>query len=261
MRIKIKGNAYEIERGKDCRPRLWLTKIRELAGTWLDVETEYLFKDQYNTAAGRIMADIVERVEGDARIGRVYCTYCHKHSENPALIDGLISIKEDEILSKAACLHCKQSGYLFPLDTPTLAEPEESEFDKQAREFLDAAGITFKAKFIGSRIKKYWEDGQTRDVFRATFRRSGTKQQISFEFGQSLNKSSCTGEFPSSAYDVLSCMEKYEPDASFTQWCIEYGYNTDSRKAEKVYKAVKKEWRKVSSFFTAAEIEELREIN
>lgn len=60
-------------------------------------------------------------------------------------------------------------------------------------------------------------------------------------------------------YDVLTCVEKNEP-ATFEEWCSELGYDSDSRKAEKVYQAVQVEWRKVQQFFSAAEIEQLQEI-
>ena len=46
--------------------------------------------------------------------------------------------------------------------------------------------------------------------------------------------------------DVLSCMAaddaaSYENAGSFEDWAQEYGWDTDSRKAEKVYRAVKRQ--------------------
>lgn len=62
------------------------------------------------------------------------------------------------------------------------------------------------------------------------------------------------------AYDVLACITKSDP-GTFDDFCSEFGYDTDSRKAEQVYYAVVKEWRNVQRFFTADELTELQEIN
>ena len=47
------------------------------------------------------------------------------------------------------------------------------------------------------------------------------------------------------AADVLNCLASdaagFENARSFEDWCSEYGYDTDSRKAEKTYKAVEKQ--------------------
>lgn len=62
------------------------------------------------------------------------------------------------------------------------------------------------------------------------------------------------------AYDVLACLTKYDPN-TFEDFCSEFGYDTDSKKAEKTYNAVVKEWQMVCALFTDAEIEQLQEIN
>lgn len=65
-------------------------------------------------------------------------------------------------------------------------------------------------------------------------------------------------EIPSE-YDILSCLTKYEP-GTFENFCADYGYDNDSRKAEKIYQAVLNEWQNIKMLFTDAEIEELQEI-
>ena len=62
------------------------------------------------------------------------------------------------------------------------------------------------------------------------------------------------------AYDVLSCLTKSDP-CTFEDFCSTYGYDEDSRKAEKIYNAVLDEWRNVCALFTDEEIEQLQEIN
>jgi hypothetical protein len=60
-------------------------------------------------------------------------------------------------------------------------------------------------------------------------------------------------------YDLLSAITKYDP-GSLENFCSDFGYDTDSRKAEETYRAVLKEWAKVRKFFTEAELEQLQEI-
>lgn len=63
-----------------------------------------------------------------------------------------------------------------------------------------------------------------------------------------------------SAYDVLACLTKYDP-GEFEWFCGDFGYDTDSKKAEKVYKAVVNEWHNVCMLWDDEEIEKLQEIN
>lgn len=60
-------------------------------------------------------------------------------------------------------------------------------------------------------------------------------------------------------YDVLTCLEKcgYE---SFEDFCGCYGYDTDSRRAEKIYKACVEEYNNVCNIWSDEEIELLKEI-
>lgn len=61
------------------------------------------------------------------------------------------------------------------------------------------------------------------------------------------------------AYDLLACLTKYDP-MSFEDFCSEFGCDTDSRKAERTYNAVREEWYKVNRFFTKQQLEELQDI-
>lgn len=60
-------------------------------------------------------------------------------------------------------------------------------------------------------------------------------------------------------YSVLACLTKYDPE-SFEDFCSNFGYDTDSIKATKVYKAVVDEWKNVAMLWNDSEIEELQEI-
>jgi hypothetical protein len=131
-----------------------------------------------------------------------------------------------------------------------------SEYQKQANEFLSKNHITFKAKFLKNDYH-FQEDKNTRDIFNVTFSREG--KRFSLRFGQSINESTGNGDNLPTPYDVLACIQKYEV-GSFENFCGDFGYDIDSRPAEKIYKGVSKEWEKVNSFFSESELAELKEI-
>jgi len=49
--------------------------LEALAGQWVEVETEHLFADQYNTQHLRVMGSNVTKVKDDTRLGKMKC-YC-----------------------------------------------------------------------------------------------------------------------------------------------------------------------------------------
>lgn len=61
------------------------------------------------------------------------------------------------------------------------------------------------------------------------------------------------------AYDVLTCLTKIDP-GTLEDFCSEFGYDTDSKKAERTYNAVCKEWQNIRALWTDAEIAKLQEI-
>jgi hypothetical protein len=62
------------------------------------------------------------------------------------------------------------------------------------------------------------------------------------------------------AYDVLAGLQKCEV-GSFKGFCSDFGYSDDSIKAEKMYKAVLKEFSMVMQLWTDEEIIKLQEVN
>lgn len=65
-----------------------------------------------------------------------------------------------------------------------------------------------------------------------------------------------------SAYDILACIsgDINAHDMSLEKFCDNYGYDYDSRKAEKTYNAVCDQSRALSRLFTSEELEKLQEI-
>ena len=135
------------------------------------------------------------------------------------------------------------------------------EYRKQAEDFLAKHGIAFSARCTGDEQSQALPTRRNY-VYCATFERfdNKTKRMVSVSFyfrGSVADYESNKKHLP--AYDVVTSLTKYNP-GMFSDFCAEYGYDADSRKAFTTYGAVCEEWKKVSSFFSAAEIEEMQEI-
>lgn len=170
-------------------------------------------------------------------------------------------------------------------------------YQQHATDFLTSTGTTFTAEFLENG-KHFEDDKEVRDIYKITLKRG--QRKYSFKFGQSIMNSQyyqdrikqrtytlsggCrTGNYSINdivkyngglgygspltlvkgiipdSYDVLACLTKY-PVYDFADFCSEFGYDTDSRKAHKIYKAVKREWENVTMLYNEAELEQLREI-
>lgn len=128
------------------------------------------------------------------------------------------------------------------------------DYQKQANDFLAKTGVKFSTKLIDH---DFYFDGDKykRDIYRITLKRN--KMRRSFRFGQSVADSN--GNTPPTAYDVLACLQKYDV-GSLEDFCGDFGFDTDSHRAEKTYKAVLREYKMVCDIWAADEIEELSEI-
>jgi hypothetical protein len=175
------------------------------------------------------------------------------------------------------------------------------DYEKQANQFLESTNTTFKATFKehGSHFgdEKTKRDiynielKRGERVFKLTFGQSmaesgfkvvqtktgkvlnnlvalqdlpyckDRKEALRFvNSALSLESLTVSDRQPPTAYDVLVCLQKYDV-GTFENFCSEFGYNVDSRKAEKIYIAICNEWDNVQKLWTDAEIEQLREIN
>lgn len=128
-----------------------------------------------------------------------------------------------------------------------------TDYQKQANGFLKATNTTFKATFKYHGVYGAFEDNTQRDVYNIVLK--NTLHRYSFTFWQSIAN---TGIFPK-PYDVLACLQKYDC-GTFEDFCSDFGYDTDSRKAYKIYKGVLREWKNVERLFTPDQIELLQEI-
>jgi hypothetical protein len=132
-----------------------------------------------------------------------------------------------------------------------------SKYQIMANDFLIKTGVTFEAKFLKNDFY-FAGDKTTRDIYEINLIKSENRRMV-FKFGQSLTNSTIRSEAPT-AYDVLAGLTKYNV-GTLEDFCSEYGYNVDSKSAEQIYLACKKEFEGVLNLWTDSEIEELREIN
>lgn len=131
-----------------------------------------------------------------------------------------------------------------------------NKYEKQAEAFLTKTGTKCTIKYIG--CGPYFDDDngkKSRNIYRVTLRRG--KRVYSFRFGDSIHNTE-QGNEPN-AYDVLACLTKYDV-GTFENFCSEFGYDTDSRKALKTYNAVCREYIGVCRIWNASERELLAEI-
>jgi len=127
-------------------------------------------------------------------------------------------------------------------------------YQQQANDFAKKHGITLKINGLPEFKKHFADDKEKRCVFSCTLRCN--KRQFTFSFGQSI----AAGNKQPEMYDILSCLQKYDI-GTFENFCGDFGYNEDSRKAEKIYKAVAKEYENMCRLFTPEQLEEMSEIN
>ena len=114
-----------------------------------------------------------------------------------------------------------------------------NEYEQQANDFLKSVNASIKMEYLEHR-PYFPHEKDSRDIYKVRIRRKG--KQMTFTFGANLN-----GDKPTASY-ILACLTKYDP-GTFDDFCSDYGYDTDSREAERIYKAVIKEWCNVERVF------------
>lgn len=131
------------------------------------------------------------------------------------------------------------------------------DYQQQAKDALSKCGATMTIKLSNTKECPWEDDTQKRDHnhYRVTIKT--LKGQYTFDFWGSAND--CQQGRDPSEYDVLACLEYNTPE-SFEEFCSEYGYDTDSRKAEKTWKACLRQSKALRRIFTESAIELLQEI-
>lgn len=173
-----------------------------------------------------------------------------------------------------------------------------TDYDKQAIDFLHKCNVQFKAEFI-KHAKHFADDKEPRDIYKLTLTRDkravsfefgqstaksgfyytigvqksilprelmgkrglGTYIKTKLNWSFLNNDKSDKIHYPEipSEYDLLATLQKYEV-GTLEDFCDEFGYDINSKKAEKIYEAVCDEYAKVCMIFNDEEMSELQEI-
>lgn len=134
-----------------------------------------------------------------------------------------------------------------------------TKYDDQAAKFLADFGLSLSLARKGER-RPPWADetfSHGKHYVVTIARHDGPS--LSFDFWGSVADAQA-GRHPS-AYSVLACIggDVHCPE-TFEEFCGEYGYDSDSRKAERTFRACLAFAKKLNDFFSAREIERLAEI-
>lgn len=133
------------------------------------------------------------------------------------------------------------------------SESTNSKYDKQAFDWLEATDSILSIAF--DHTGKYFpDDKEDRDIYKV--RLCHCFMVYEFTFGQSIFSSTKGQRQQPSAYSILACLEKYNPGV-FEDFCDERGYDTDSRKAEKIYRVVVDQWLQLSRMYSSDQLEAL----
>ena len=110
--------------------------------------------------------------------------------------------------------------------------------------------ISVSIRFNG--VKKHFLNDENERLC-GTFSIERGKRKIEFEFGFSLNNK---GFMEGMLYDCLTSVHsEYHCSKSFNDFCGEFGYDTDSIKAEKTWKACLEQSEKLKWIFNDDEID------
>jgi len=132
MKIKIKKNAHLIYRTRVNIPlgynfnTKWYDTLQAIAGQEIEVETKYLFINQFNTIpipnvsknGLRIMIESVEYVIDDERYGKMKCQYCGNIQKIGAI-----------------CYKCYKTGYLQIFDKEILDYQQKNNQNKRINNY------------------------------------------------------------------------------------------------------------------------------
>lgn len=136
-----------------------------------------------------------------------------------------------------------------------------TDYQQQAIDFLSKTQTTMSVAHTLENNCPTWDNEKHihGNEYKITFKRG--KKSASIKFWNSY-QDILDGDIPPSAYDVLANIAngQYDDLLTFDQWCDDYGYNSDSRKAFRTYQLCVKQAIKLKTIWSAKELELLQEI-
>lgn len=168
-----------------------------------------------------------------------------------------------------------------------------TEYQAQAKSFLADCKATMEINFVGREIPShrlgetkphnkyqftittpkgkytsyFWDSLRNTEVSEVSERTyAQQKYKASYDCLRSHEKAKARAELAKlkanarpTEYDILACVEKYSYD-SFSDFCAEFGYSTDSISARETFLACGEEYAGLRRIFTEEQMEMLREI-
>lgn len=123
---------------------------------------------------------------------------------------------------------------------------------------LDAMGVKFSAVHVISRPDGLMDDmpaGSTH--WRVMIQRSGAELVTHYSMGPAHTDAP---ELPGVLWSLLMDTDGLEYSDTFEEWASNLGYDEDSRKAEKIYKACQETQSRLALLFESSELSDLREL-
>lgn len=124
-------------------------------------------------------------------------------------------------------------------------------YEKEMEKILKDAQINVDIVFITKSYPKNWDNENLHDQYKVIISRG--KKQMQFDFWASLHATQ-SNVIPT-IYDVMACLEWYEI-YDFEDFCLNFGYDTDSRKALEIYLDCEKQQKELFSIIPEQEIRE-----
>lgn len=139
-----------------------------------------------------------------------------------------------------------------------------NEYDQQASKFLNKYNLTINIQKAIPQKSPIWMQKETDPKahginYWITISENKTDgKSYSFDFWGSLHDKE-KGQTPR-RYDILACLDVWDYD-SFSDFANEFGYDEDSRTAERIYEAIKQQNKELKKLLPIEAIEELNSIN
>jgi hypothetical protein len=139
------------------------------------------------------------------------------------------------------------------------------DYKEQAENFLKKFNLLLNIREAVPQKSPIWaKDGKHGINYWVTLSENKTGgKSYSFDFWGSIadkeNNWRGFAKYPN-AYDVLACLNTYDKNVSFGDFCLSYGYNEDSITADKTYKAVMLQIEGLENVLSKEAIEALNDI-
>lgn len=144
-----------------------------------------------------------------------------------------------------------------------------TDYNKQARDFLEDCGATMKVMYLGRNVNENWDEKQERDNYLVNITTPLGNMQVKFWDSvintrkNRLAHEECRLWRKPTAYDILACLTTYDVgdiEDFISEFGLEIKKRGDFTRIQNIYNAVKKEYEDVCRCFTEEQIEKLQEI-